>query len=93
MIIYKYTLPEPLPFAAHSVELELPTGAWVMNFDAQDGEIRMWAMVDPEAETETRRFLVQGTGRDIEYDVDDLLYMDTVQRGTFVWHVFEVAPV
>jgi len=94
-VIYKYTLAEPLPLAAHIVELTLPDGAWILKFDNQDNEIRMWAVVDPSAERETRRFLVQGTGHEIAAvsDIEDLLYMDTVKCGPYVWHVFEISPV
>lgn len=95
MIIYKYTLPEPLPFNACVVELELPRGAWVLDFQVQDSEIRLWAVVDPNADKEIRRYLVQGTGHPITQveDLDDLVWEATVQRGSYVWHIFEICPL
>ena len=93
MKISKYVVEEPLPLFAHTVEISLPSDAWILKIDSQNGEIMMWVLVDSEDEVETRRFLVQSTGHTFEYDIDDLIYIDTVQRGPHVWHVFEIAPI
>jgi hypothetical protein len=93
--IFEYILFEPLLLGAHVVELDLPIGAWVLKIDEQHSKITLWALVDPTAEQETRRFLVQGTGHEITAvdSIEDLLYMDTVKCGPYVWHIFEIAPV
>lgn len=45
----------------------------------------LWAEVDTTAETEERKFKRIYTGRCIEG-----VYVDTVQSGPLVWHLYEV---
>jgi hypothetical protein len=47
----------------------------------------MWALVDPNAPMEERRFETVGTGWSVG---DGLRHIKTSQDGEFVWHVFEV---
>jgi hypothetical protein len=93
--IFKYELPNPLPYSHAVAEVELPEGAWILKINDHNGSIQLWALVDPTAEKESRRFLVQGTGHEITAvdSIEDLLYMDTAKVNGFVWHVFEIAPV
>jgi hypothetical protein len=52
-------------------------------------EICLWAEVPDDAPVITRTFRVIGTGGDVP---DPGTYLGTVFDGTFVWHVYEVAP-
>ena len=83
MTIWKFPLE-----LTNKQEVQMPVGANVISVDNQHGQICMWALVNDEAEKETRTFEVVGTGhymRDIDRD-----FVGTVQQGPFVWHVFEV---
>ena len=52
---------------------------------------QLWALVDPEAEREMRRFVTYGTGQPIPNSAD-LTYISTIQgyNGMLVFHLFEV---
>jgi hypothetical protein len=76
--IYKYTL---------TPSVEMPIGAEILDIQMQDDLIRMWALVDPNAPLEERRFETVGTGWSVGAG---LQHIKTFQEGSFVWHVFEV---
>jgi hypothetical protein len=69
--------------------IEMPKGAVILSVQTQRGEICIWALVDPNAETEKRLFVAVGTGRSINLSTGS--YIGTVQTsgGSFVWHVFD----
>ena len=87
MRVFKWKLP-----AASHFELTLPRGARLLTVQEQRGELMLWALVDPEAPTETRDFRIAGTGHLIDEDANTLRYVGTVQmsNGSLVWHVFEI---
>lgn len=68
--------------------VELPKGAEIISAQEQHGKIQIWAIVDPSAETEKRLFALYGTGH--EMDDRSQKFIATIQRGEFVWHLFEV---
>lgn len=56
----------------------------------QDGKYpTLWAIVSPDAETETRSFAVVGTGQPLP---KHCIHAGTLIDGEFVWHVFETTP-
>lgn len=58
----------------------------VFGYDQQD-VIEMWALVDPEDVTESRTFVIAGTGHELpDMPLD---HIGTAQQGKYVWHVFE----
>jgi hypothetical protein len=65
----------------------MPKGAHVLSIQEQNGQICIWASVNPRAEPEPRRFFVAGTGFDIPEAAG--AFLATVQVGAYVWHVFE----
>jgi len=69
-------------------EVEMPKGAEILHAGTQRVIPCVWALVDPEAETETRLFYLAATGE----DVPEGEYVGTVfQHGVaYVWHVFDV---
>jgi len=84
MKVYKYYLGED-----PESTIELPIGATVLKVDFQDGNICLWAMVNPELQTEPRTFEVFGTGDDMpDYE---LKFINTffVKGGMYVLHAFE----
>jgi hypothetical protein len=81
--IYKYRL------GLTDDSLQMPIGAEILCVQTQQGEITIWALVDTNAASETRRFAIHGTGFSVPND--GRLYLGTVQIAPFVWHIFEVA--
>lgn len=70
--------------------ISMPKGAEILNIGIQGNWLCLWALVDTEAEKESRCFMVYGTGWEI--DNIELSYIDTfiTEIGFFVWHFFEV---
>lgn len=60
LMIFKY----PIPIEDHFT-LELPKDAKILTVQVQREMPQLWAVVDPEAEKETRHFRLSGTGHPI----------------------------
>lgn len=87
--VYKYEIP-----FSDVAEVKLPKGAEVLHLRALSGAggpITMWALVEPDAEMETRTFRIAGTGHGIFDDVShiDTIYYD-IPGSPLVFHVFEI---
>ncbi len=69
--------------------VEMPVGAKILCCQSQKGVACLWALVNPEGETEDRRFIVHGTGHPVPDESER--YIDTYQElgGALIWHVFE----
>lgn len=72
-------------------ELQLPVGAEILSVQSQGDIPQVWAIVDPEAETETRQIEIFATGEAIETENVNRKYLGTIQLkgGAFVFHAFE----
>lgn len=70
--------------------LMMPRGAKVLSVQVQNGVPCIWALVDPVEPVEMRRFLLVGTGHEIEC-TDGLSFIGTFQMrdGELVFHLFE----
>ena len=79
--IYKYELKEG--------GVEMPIGAKILTIQDQNNRAYIWALVDIDAECEFRYFAIAGTGEDFP-EADDFTYINTIQDGQFVWHIFEL---
>lgn len=89
--IWKFALQADAYIAAGVVgSIVMPEGSKVIHSGAQDGMVRLWAVVVVGNAPETRKFVIYGTGHDIERD--DLEHISTFQKGGLVFHVFEVKP-
>lgn len=66
--------------------IPMPTGARIMTLAVQDGQVALWALVDPVQTPEKRTFEIFGTGWEID---GRLTYIGTWQEPPFVWHLFE----
>ena len=82
-VIYKYELKSKCQF-------EMPKTAEIIYVNYQKGGIFMWAMVDTEKETQTRSFIIVGTGHQIKEDCISSIGSVMSPAGDFVFHVFEV---
>lgn len=70
-------------------EITLPAGAQLLTVQLQDGEPRLWALVDGYVGlTQVRTIEIHGTGNPIESG-PQRQYVATFQQPPFVWHVFE----
>lgn len=78
----------PLPIA-DDVVLEMPVGARVLAVDTQHETICLWALVDPDAETQQRGFCVRGTGHPFTGSEGEYLGTAMLRDGVLVFHVFE----
>lgn len=86
LMIFKY--PVPLDGVA---EIQMHKGATVLTVQAQGGIPCIWAIVDPDAEMEIRRFRLFGTGHPLDIDLPQYRYIGTFQLagGGFIGHLFE----
>lgn len=95
--VWKYTLSrenevDDTDILGRVFEFDIPDGE-ILDVQMQGEDPRIWAIVDPSTEKETRQFVVYGTGHEIPDHVS-MQYIGTVQMqssiGGLVWHVFEV---
>lgn len=91
MTIWKFPLAE-----IHEQTIAMPENATILSVQVQPkrgwgsrGEICMWALVDPHAPLQERRFLIYGTGQAIFGWEKEYQFVATVQLDSFVWHIFE----
>lgn len=87
-VIYKYQL-EIKDFQ----EVELPSEHRILSVQNQNGTICLWAVVDDQETSMTkRRLTIIPTGvpnPDLDFYLgDDIEYIATVQLGPLVFHVF-----
>jgi len=79
--IYKY------PLAVQELQLiEIPIGSRVLSAQAQGDVPTIWAMHSQEEDKVNVEVRMVATGE--EFEVEDWRFIDTVQIGSFVWHVF-----
>jgi hypothetical protein len=67
-------------------KLQIPARARPLSAQLQDGQLTLWAAVQPENALTQYRFWVFPTGEFISDDIN-LQYIDTVQIGPIVVHV------
>lgn len=87
-IIYKYKLDCKI---GESIHLQLPHGAKILKADFQNDDIYLWAYIPcyEDKITEPRTFIVYFTGQPIDLPTSQLEYINTIQKNSFVFHVFE----
>ncbi len=69
------------------IDIDMPIGAECLYVQSQDDRGCLWAIVDPNAPKEVRRFIVVGTGHHVPFGC---VYLGTFQSHVFfVWHLFE----
>lgn len=82
-IIYKYEL----AIADLPQTVKMPENPIFRYAGEQDGNLCVWAEVDPKAQMREYSFCVKGTGQPISPDMN---YIGTVQMSPFVWHIFQI---
>ena len=76
--------------------ISFPIGAEFLTVQVQGDNICLWALVDPEADTEIRFIEIFGTGSPVGYDKGvSRKYISTfqMQGGLFIYHAFEYTGV
>ena len=83
--IWKYVLP-----TQERVTLQMPDGAKVLTAGEQQGDLVLWALVDPNAPLSNRHFHICSTGHSTALATKEG-YVGTVQTWPLglVWHIFE----
>lgn len=82
--IHRFTLtPKPL------VKIKMPVGAVIMDTQPGSSGLSVWAMVDPEAKSESRFFAIVPTGQPIPNGWD-MVHLKTVVTNNGALHLFEV---
>lgn len=84
-LIWKY----PLDIKDEQV-VDLPINAQLLSVQEQNGQIVLWAIVEPNRVTEEIKVRIYGTGHPLAVQDDLFSYLGTVQTsgGSLVWHVF-----
>lgn len=85
--VFKY----PIPINDDAV-MELPEGARILHVDAQRGQPMLWALVNPDAPMEKRKFRFAGTGHQIIENPDSLIHQGTfkLHGDDLIFHIFEI---
>jgi len=84
MKIWKYKFP------LTDFILQLPKGTKILDALMQGEYPCLWALLDPNADKEERRFIVMGTGQTFPKLELKLTHISTFLENGYVWHLFEV---
>lgn len=104
-IIYKYLLPirrdSSIYYKSFPIQemllptdirtVYLPEGAEILSVQAQDNQVMLWALGDPDNPDKLRYFRMLMTGAPFEL-TPNMKFIDTVQlyHGSIVLHIFEI---
>lgn len=84
MTVWKF----PLRWGEVSVSMPRHAKVVLVGKDPASDYPALWAVVDPEAERETRTFAVVGTGHAVP---ESSYHLGSLIELPFVWHVFETS--
>lgn len=75
-------------------EMEMPVGAEILTLQFSSQGLTLYAIVDPDADTEQRTFFVCGNGVELPEGAGAATYRGTFKvPGSLTAHVFEVVSV
>jgi hypothetical protein len=83
MKIYKYILTE-----VKTQLVKMPLKSEIIDIQIQDGNIVMWAIIDPQTEDIEVKINMYGTGEEICDSNLKEQYLATVKSYGYVWHFF-----
>jgi hypothetical protein len=69
--------------------VKMPKGAEILSVQIQKGRPCIWALVDPDAQSEVRRLCVRGTGHTLKGNEGRYIGTFQAMGGDLVMHVFE----
>lgn len=88
-VIYKYELPSIIN---KIVEVIIPCGEKILDYQLQHDEFCIWAVVDTKEEMcDVHKFYITGTGHNLPEFLmsEEWGHVKTIQCGEFVWHIFK----
>jgi hypothetical protein len=80
--IWKYSL-------TPDCTLSMPVGSIILTVQEQEQRPCLWALVDPAAPHECRRFRTYGTGHPVADDPGEYIGTFQLNGGSLVFHLFE----
>jgi len=87
-VIYKYELA-----LTDEQLLNLPVGGVILSAQEQNNSLVLWVICSLDAvdsgEIEQRIIRIVGTGNPYPEGQNEMRFIDTIQSGPFVWHIFE----
>jgi hypothetical protein len=85
--VWKYAIPvHDLP------TIRMQRGAQLLHVAPQGSELCVWALVDPQAQTEDVTLRILGTGHPATDKPGRYIGTAHMMGGALVWHVFQVSP-
>lgn len=85
-IVYKYELPNPMPYNKKQFSLKLPMEFKILTVGTQSEHGVLWIAIDPDAKTWQEDFIILGTG--VKDNLSGKEFVGTFFIGSYVWHVF-----
>ena len=84
--VYKFTLE-----FTDVQDIKMQKGAKILSVGVQRGIVCIWALVEPNAQKENRRFAIVGTGCEMTLNQYFGKFIGTVltEGDALVWHIFE----
>lgn len=73
--------------------LAMPMGSQILTVHEQEGKVCLWALVEPDMEYETRKFVIIGTGQALSEKPYRYIGTTYLEGGAFVFHVFEIFDI
>jgi len=83
--VYKYPVP-----CKDNFSLMLPKDAKILTVQNQREEPQLWALVDPDAPLEERKFRLAGTGHPVTQENLDYIGTFQLRGGDYIGHLFEI---
>lgn len=78
------------PLMLRDIQLvPMPIGANILTAQIQNGTLCLWAEIDTEQVKDQRVIEIAGTGNSMRKSSTPRRYINSVQDGTYVWHVFD----
>lgn len=89
LTIYKYGVHQNIGV---TFTLDLPDNCRFLTAQLQHNQLQLWVLLRTEAQTNPHKFVVYGTGWEIEESLNSLEYISTFQleNGALVFHLFAV---
>ena len=72
--------------------IELPKWSQVLSVGVQDGDICLWALVNPEEEIGQGQIFIRGTGHPCSEEIGGFYGTVMLRGGALVFHVFGNIP-
>lgn len=78
----------PIPLR-ETVTIEMPWNAWILSAALADGELTLWALVDPKSDPGQFTFHVYATGDPCPDGMSDRFIGTVAYPDGSIWHVFQ----